>query len=268
MSNNGYQLSIIRGIPQNPTFDIEQFENLIDSFNTNDGDTFITTYVKAGTTWTQQIVHLLLRNGEPGGFYGETVPWLEAVCSPVLIEREAPTWSLTKFNSITSSRFFKSHATVQHLPRGKGNIRILYIARNPKDTAVSLFHHAKCKPEFGYQGNFDEFARLFLNGNVENGSWFDHVLGWHQECAAHPQNHLFLKYEDMYERPFQAVQQIAAFLGLSVSDEVCEKVVRHSQLREMQCSASIGMGHLRKGNFTVLLSQYLSSDIVEVERWS
>ncbi len=70
----------------------------------------------SGTTWTQQIVHLLLRKGAPGGFYSESVPWLEAVCSDMLISREAPTWTLDKINLTSGRRYFKTHATVDHLP--------------------------------------------------------------------------------------------------------------------------------------------------------
>lgn len=62
-----YKLTYVRGIPQNPTFDENKFINIIDNFVTKDGDVFIATFVKAGTTWTQQIVHQLLRQGEPGG---------------------------------------------------------------------------------------------------------------------------------------------------------------------------------------------------------
>ncbi len=42
---------------------VTKFEDIIDNFQTKDGDVFIATYVKAGTTWTQQIVHQLLRQG-------------------------------------------------------------------------------------------------------------------------------------------------------------------------------------------------------------
>jgi hypothetical protein len=59
-----YKLTIIKGIPQNPTFDEDNFAHIIDNFVTRDGDVFIDTFVKAGTTWTQQIIHLLLRHGK------------------------------------------------------------------------------------------------------------------------------------------------------------------------------------------------------------
>lgn len=177
-----YKLALVRGIPENPTFDVAKFEDIIDNFETKDGDVFIATFVKAGTTWTQQIIHQLLRKGEPGGFYGETIPWLEAVSSEFLNPREAPTWTLDRINATPGPRYFKTHATVSHLPRGKANIKVIYVARNPKDSVVSLYHHAKSKPEFGYTGDFDTFVHIFLAGKAENGSWFNHVLDWYNEA--------------------------------------------------------------------------------------
>lgn len=255
-----YNLVSIRGVPQNPTFDVAKFEQLIDNFEPKSGDVFIATYVKAGTTWTQQIIHLLLRKGEPGGFYGESIPWLEAVTSDMLNPREAPTWSLDSINSADGPRYFKTHATVDHLPGRKVNegrsdnsksaVKVVCVARNPKDTAVSLFHHARSKPEFGLtDSNFEHFCELFLAGKVENGSWFSHVLDWYKLSKEQPDNHLFLQYEDMYQDPTAAVWKIAAFLGVECSDEIVAKVVQHSTIQEMREKASIGLNHLRKGGY-------------------
>ena len=61
-----YSLLNIDGILHNPTMNVEELLDIIHHFKTKDGDTFVTTYVKAGTTWTQQIIHLLLRKGESG----------------------------------------------------------------------------------------------------------------------------------------------------------------------------------------------------------
>jgi len=252
-NDSDYKLVSIRGVPQNPTFDVPAFEDIIDNFNAKDGDVFIVTFVKAGTTWTQQIVHLLLRNGEAGGFYSETIPWLEAVTSELLNPREAPTWTLETINAASAPRYFKTHANAEHLPGNpikKGNnIKVIYVARNAKDTAVSLFHHAKSKPEFGYTGKFDKFCELFLAGKAENGDWFRHVLDWHKQCQAFPESHLFLKYEDMYSNPRAAVTQIATFLNLNTTEDIIDKVVANSSLDEMRAKASIGLNHLRQGGY-------------------
>ena len=86
---------------------------------------------------------------------------------------------------IRSPRYFKTHAVLKQFPGSiiTDNMRIIYIARNPKDTVVSLYHHTKSKPEFNFKNcNFHQFCKLFLLGQVENSSWFDHVITWHQQC--------------------------------------------------------------------------------------
>lgn len=263
---SGYNLAIVRGIPQNPTFDVAQYEDLIDNFAVRESDVFIATFVKAGTTWTQQIVHLLLRGGEPSGFYGESIPWLEAVVS-LINPREAPTWTLDRVNAHQGTRYFKTHANVEHLPgqpyaKGK-RVKVICVARNPKDTVVSLYNHAKNKPEFGYTGSFEKFCEIFLAGKAENGDWFRHVLDWHKKCIENPDTHLFLKYEDMYDNPTAAVETIAKFLGIEASADVVEKVVKNATIDEMRSKASIGLNHLRQGgygnwrrSFTVALNEF------------
>jgi hypothetical protein len=247
-----YSTQLIRGVPQNPTFDQAAFEDVIDNFETKEGDTFVATYVKAGTTWTQQIIHSLLRKGEEGGKYGESVPWLEACASsPDKVgPREAPGWTMESINAAPAPRYFKTHANVKDLPKGKAaKVKCIVVVRNPKDTVVSLYHHAKSKPEFGYTGDFSKFVDIFLAGKAENGSWFEHVREWHQRCQEDPDNHLFLKYEDMYDSLEPQVRKIAAFLEIPVTDEIVAKVVKASSMSEMQVKSSIGLNHLRQGGY-------------------
>lgn len=246
-----YKTALVRGIPQNPMFDIPTFENLIDNFETKDGDVFVATYVKAGTTWTQQIIHCLLRDGKEGGKYGESVPWLEAcACSPDMIgPREAPTWTMDKINTTPGPRYFKTHATVKDLPRGNAKIKTICVARNPKDTVVSLYHHAKSKPEFGYTGDFDTFVQIFLANQAENGSWFDHVLDWYQKCNDEPDTHLFLKYEDMFDDTESAIKKIATFLEIPLTEETLAGTLKGCSLGEMKQKSSIGLNHLRQGGY-------------------
>ncbi len=89
---------------------------------------------------------------------------------------------MEQINASPGPRYFKTHANVRDLPRGSANIKNIIVTRNPKDTAVSLYHHAKGKPEFNFQGDFNAFLQIFLSGKAENGDWFDHVIDW---CVQH-----------------------------------------------------------------------------------
>lgn len=216
--DKNYNMVLFRGVPQNPTFRVDELETLVSTFNSRPTDTFICTYPKCGTTWMQQICHLLSH----GGMQGEstmyaTAPWLECLCAaPILHEREANSFSLEAIEAKPASepRFFKSHANLGDLPRGGKQVKVVYVARNPKDTCVSLWHHAREKPEFNLAGgaprpgsddppapvpvcdDFGDFVQLFLGGKAECGSWFDHTLEWYAASLVDP-SVLFITYEDL-----------------------------------------------------------------------
>eukprot|EP00602_Paraphysomonas_sp_CaronLab_P005943 CAMPEP_0185035076 /NCGR_PEP_ID=MMETSP1103-20130426/25776_1 /TAXON_ID=36769 /ORGANISM="Paraphysomonas bandaiensis, Strain Caron Lab Isolate" /LENGTH=308 /DNA_ID=CAMNT_0027571991 /DNA_START=1 /DNA_END=927 /DNA_ORIENTATION=+ len=250
-SSYNYKLSCVRGMPSNPTLDPQKVEYIIDNFETRDSDVFVCTYVKAGTTWTQQIIHQLLKKGVSEGSYGESVPWLEAISSDILGPREAPTWTMDKVISNTSARYFKTHASVRDLPRGVANIKVIYVARNPKDTLVSLYHHARNKPEFEFYGDIDTFVNLFISGEVENGSWFTHVKEWYNAYLEDPDNILFLQYENMFQNPTGAIKSIADFVGIEISPRELDSVLEHCSIESMRdrTDSNIGFGHLRQGGY-------------------
>uniref|UniRef100_A0A8C9N0H4 Sulfotransferase n=1 Tax=Serinus canaria TaxID=9135 RepID=A0A8C9N0H4_SERCA len=80
-----------------------------------------------------------------------------------------------------SPRLLTTHLPARVLAPCGGDtvsLQVIYVARNPKDVAVSFyhFHHlAKFLPD---PSSFDAFLTQFLEGTVHYGSWFDHVKGW------------------------------------------------------------------------------------------
>ena len=129
-----YTMNVIRGVPVNPTFKQDEVEKLIETFPARPTDVFICTYPKCGTTWTQQIVHLLTHGGEQGDttIY-DTAPWLEAIFAhPILHEREANNLTLEDLEARTTQRLFKSHANYPDVPCGGKPCKVITISRNPK----------------------------------------------------------------------------------------------------------------------------------------
>lgn len=65
-------------------------------------------------------------------------------------------------------RFIKSHLPICFLPENlwKTAHKIIYVARDPKDAAVSYYHHYYNLHT--YQGTIDEFCELYLDGM---GKW-------------------------------------------------------------------------------------------------
>ncbi len=70
--------------------------------------------------------------------------------------------------------------------------------RNPKDNAVSYFHHHKMSTFLGnYKGTWDNFIELFIKGHLVYGDWFEHVKGYWDLAQQYPNRILFISYEEL-----------------------------------------------------------------------
>ena len=195
-------------------------------------DVFIVTYPKGGTTWTQQIVRLLRNNGRVDNqLLDRAVPWLEVLDSDFGIHFDYN----VAMETILSPRAFKSHFPYHLIPGGMPHTspaKYIYVARNPKDNIVSLWHHRKRLQCSAKEHSWDGFLFNALCGKRLFGSWFDRVLEWwnHKD----EENILFLKYEDMKKDPYQSVRTIANFIGVTgATDELIVDVVKKSSFSSM-----------------------------------
>ncbi|XP_070560869.1 sulfotransferase 1C4-like isoform X2 [Ptychodera flava] len=108
---------------------------------------------------------------------------------------------LKQMEKLPSPRLLKSHLPYHAFPSQaiRKKCKIVYVARNPKDTGVSYFHHCSLGvSSLDYKGSWNDFYQLYVNDKVWYGSWFDHVLTWWQRRD--DENILFLKYEDMKKK--------------------------------------------------------------------
>jgi len=78
---------------------------------------------------------------------------------------------------------------------------------------------------------------LYMNGTVDFGLWFDHVLEWWKHRDA--ENILFLKYEDMKKDHRGAVKKIAEFIGYNLKEEVIDTIVEKSTFQNMKENPAI-----------------------------
>lgn len=69
--------------------------------------------------------------------------------------------------SIPSPRVLNTHFRFNDLPADMiaKKTKLIVVHRNPKDTAVSFFHHhVKLKRIYNYSGNWNDYLPLFLDG--------------------------------------------------------------------------------------------------------
>lgn len=212
-------------IPFPPFITQQMMDTLTNQFVVHDDDVFVVAYPKCGTTWLEQVVHLILNGGEQGEQrITDAAPWLET-----LPNREGGMEAFLK--TLPGQRLFTCHLPLDLMPdftavKGK----YIYVARNPKDTAVSFYYHDQSKA--GYEGSWAEHLALFMQGKMMYGSYFDHILPWWQASQTAP-NILFLKYEDMKQDLAGVVEQIADFIGVEMKRPLVEQIVVGSSFRAM-----------------------------------
>lgn len=223
---------------------------LVNEFPVRADDVFVTTYLKAGTTWMQQIVQLLINDGEQGDVHlSQAIPWIEGLFAgmyggtPRLFADDQP------------RRAFHTHLPYTLLPVVP-HAKYIYVARSPKDVAVSYYYFATNLTDISYDGTWDEFFDAYVLGEVYFGSVFDHVREWWQASQA-ADNILFVTYEAMKRSLADVTADVADFLELPRDPAFLAHVVAQSTFAAMaQNPLANGSwleqrenspGHLRKG---------------------
>ncbi len=72
-----------------------------------------------------------------------------------------------RLEKVPSPRILNNHLLVELLPKGvfKHKCKIIYILRNPKDMAVSFYHHTKkLKEHYEYNGKWENYLALLMEG--------------------------------------------------------------------------------------------------------
>ena len=208
-----------------PNFIKQENLDKLKDLKLRDDDVWVVTYPKAGTTWTQYIVHLIHNGGKHDGKkVSDAVPWIETGDMDTSVTPD----------DMTPPRAFKSHMPYDRMPCGAPSTTLckyIYVARNPRDLATSFFHHYRGYHVPGIE--WKEFFEYFLVGKVEFGDYFDHVLSWwaHKD----DENVLFLKFEDIKLNPVEIITQIATFMGYAnLSQEVIKDIAEKTTFEKMR----------------------------------
>ncbi|XP_064341221.1 sulfotransferase 1B1 [Camelus dromedarius] len=233
-------LKIVRGCPI--TYAFASGLEKIEQFQSRRDDIVIATYPKSGTTWISEILDMILNDGDvekcKRDFITAKVPMLEMVLPGVR------TSGIEQLEKNPSPRLVKTHLPIDLIPKSfwENNCKMIYLARNAKDVAVSYYHFDLMNNLQPLPGSWEEYLEKFITGNVAFGSWFNHVKSWWKKKEEHPI--LFLHYEDMKENPKQEIKKIARFLEKNLSDEMLDKIIHHTSFEMMKDNPLVNYTHL------------------------
>ncbi|KAM8968521.1 sulfotransferase 1 family member D1-like [Sarcophilus harrisii] len=223
------ELVDVHGVPLFWT--IAEAWSQVEGFEARPDDLLITTYPKSGTTWVSEILDLIYNNGDVEKCKRDAIfnriPLME------LIVRESIN-GIKKLGEMKSPRLVKTHLSVELLPSSlwKNNCKMIYVARNAKDVAVSYYYFYKTAKMHPDPGTWEEFLEKFMTGKVSFGSWYDHVKGWWEKKKDY--RILYLFYEDMKEDPKRELLKILKFLEKDLPEEIVNKILYHTSFEIMK----------------------------------
>lgn len=136
-------------------------------------------------------------------------------------------------DKMSSPRFIKTHLPIQLLPDQIWTIKpkIIYVTRNPKDVAVSYYHHYKILRR--YTGTLEEFIDCYVQDDVAWSPVFPHMVNF-CEAAEKLDNCLVISFEDMKKDLQSVIRTVAKILKVSVTDEGVEKLADHLSFKNMR----------------------------------
>lgn len=209
-------------------------------------DIIVSSYPKSGTTWLQQIVAMIISEGDPDFSISEKSPWLE-------YRWPSEEMRLDSINRQMHRRIIKTHLPLDALPYST-IAKYIYIARDGRDVALSLHNHHKNLRENVYdrmnngydmsvskiEAPTDSFSAYFHEWIEKDGHpywpYWDSIRSW-WGCK-NIQNIMLVNYFDLQKDLYGEIRRIADFLGVTIQDEVMPSVLTMCGFDYMRANGS------------------------------
>lgn len=209
------------------------YAETIRDFVVRPDDIWLISFPKTGSNWSQEMLwmlhndlnydatHAIPMDKRFNYFPGEAV-----------MEFDIEGKSIEKTAAAVSPRYIKTHLPVALLPLQLWSVKpkIVYVSRNPKDTAISYFHHMRTL--LGMTGTFEDFAEAFLESKILLTPLHSHFLSfWNMRDE---DNVLFLTYESMKKNLLPVLRSVAEFYGKTYTEEELKKLQKHLSFDTMR----------------------------------
>jgi len=211
----------------------------IQNLKVTEKDIWIVTYPRSGTTWTQEMIWQILNGLDfEGGskididkkFFFLDMDWLapKGVTDNITACEEA----------LGTRRLIKTHLPLSLLPPEMlTKCRVIYVGRNPKDVAVSYYHHHRLTRSAHPDIKFADFLKLFMADLLVQGPHLASVQEGLEESKAG--RLLFLWYEDMKADLPNAIRTVTRYLDASLTEEQVSSLADQLSIKKMKSNPAV-----------------------------
>src|SRR5580704_708051 len=191
-------------------------------------DVFACVYFKSGTNWLMQImVQVIHRGAAEFEHVHDLVPWPDCPDRRYTVPLSDQAWK----KSPTGLRVIKTHLELARVPYS-AEARYVCVVRDPKDVCVSAYHFARAEAMGPMTPSVPNFVEYFLSPAFQFCDWTTFVESYWG--VRDRDNMLFMTYEEMKRDLAGTVRKIAAFLGIALSEDQVQAVVRQSSFDHMK----------------------------------
>ncbi len=249
-----------------------RFKHMADSikdFEIRNDDILMVSFPKAGSTVTQEmvwqiangfdlergkeIVFTRARYVEMSQFQSEGAAFIPTAADDGVQKKTDDPMALIQLfmsdsvgfaSKMKSPRVLKTHLPLTMFADDTSKkSKVLWIARNPKDTLISLFKHETILPIHGLKPEaFDEFFKNFLKGETVYGGYWDYMREMWQ--YRDDPNVKLIWFEDLRRDLKGTIIDIAKFLGKDDfvhDEEKIAKLVDHLDIKNFRNNDAVNM---------------------------
>lgn len=191
-------------------------------------DVVCTAYFKAGTNWVMHMCYQITQHGT-GTFdhIQDEIAWPDAA-EPrywrALEDSNAP-------DAPSGKRVIKSHVSADLVPLGS-DAKFVAVTRDPLDCAASGYHFYASLVLGPFTPPPDVWLRFFASHKTFFAPWQQFTASWW--AVRDRPNVLFLRFEEIKADPETAIQKLAQFLEIDLTDAQVARVAEATSFQTMR----------------------------------
>ncbi|OAF66646.1 hypothetical protein A3Q56_05652 [Intoshia linei] len=224
-------------------------------------DIIIISYPKAGITWIQEIVFLLVNNNDT-----KLSDSLTATDKAYFLERKDFQKYLDKDYKMPKVKIFKTHLPYEILSKNKtfDKCKKIIMIRNPKDNLTSYYHFHKLVPTMTSPESWTQFFKeMYMVDNIAYGSITKHTYDWIVQAKKDEANlkYFVIQYEQLKsDDDIKILKNLSAFLQSNCNIKSLREIIERCSFNKM--SENPALNHKDNSQFDVTKGKFMRKGCV------